>query len=407
MYNELMKKKDITFPKHSALVEISNSRITAIQRKAFDGMIYLAREQLKTNPIKYKYSISAKILMNMISIGEDNYTYLNKFLSELKNINIKYNILGKDKKSEWGEFSMLAGYSYKNGEITYSFPHQIQDAIIDPDIYAWIDMVVIKGLKSKYAVALYEYIQDYVNVGHPITLALDRFKELMGVPEGKYKSFFNFKQRVIDQAMNEINASPGIKFIISITPKKTGRRYTHVFFTIKPKQQKQQIKQQLDGQQLSLLLSMLPERYRSKTAERLLNKHKDKGAGYIKAQIEYTNNAEPNQYIAYLRKALENDYAGFEKGDLTKELERQEKEKQRKRKEAELKKKLKEEEERKQLKLAWESLDEEKKNEYIAKAAVHNTWLRQVLIKGEKNKHEELVEGIAMEELKKYMQHKQ
>jgi len=422
MHNSIMNKKEIEFPKHSALIAMSN-KITAIQRKSFDGLIYLAREQLKTNPINYKYSVSAKTLMDLIGIGEDNYTYLNEFLSKLHDIDVKYNIIGKDKKHKWGEFSMLAGYDYEKGMITYSFPHQIQDAIIDPNIYAWIDMVVIKGLKSKYALALYELAQDYVNVDHPITLELDRFRELMGVETDRYKKNIPMLRKgVIDKAVNELNTNEKIKFSISYELLKTGRRYTHIRLFVKRNsihlQKKQQIKQKLEHQQLGLLLKDIPDQYRSKSAERLLKKYANRGVEYIRAQIECTNNANPHNYLAYLSEALKNDYAGMEKSKIAEQIAKKEKEKREqaarmaaeKRKEEEAKKRAAEEEE-KRLRSEWQQLPDDEKMRYILMVAETNGWLRKILnsrkgetyeeaIKGQD--YEEIINDMGMEEWKQY-----
>jgi len=416
-------KRAVILQKPSGTIAIGGN-MNIRERKFYNGFLKVAKDRVKKDPRMHIFTVPLKELKKYLNVQEadKHNTKLKEIIRQMHKIDFEYNLLGKDKTIE-GFASLLDNVKFitdnKSGSVIvkYSIPEDVRLAMIKKDnSFAIIDLVIIKGLRSKYSVLLYELVRDYKNVEIP-EMSIDKFRKLFGLDTGvknkdgkeikKYTDMPNMRKRVLDVACNELTSNPNIDFEVSYKLFKTGKAYTSIKFLIKPKQQKQQIKQQLDGQWLGLLLSMLPERYRSKTAEKLLSKYKDKGDKYVKAQIEYTNNAGPKQYMAYLRKALENDYAGFEKGDLTKELERQEEERRRKRKEAELKKKLKEEEERKQLKLAWESLDEEKKNEYIAKAAIHNTWLRQVLIKGEKDKHEELVEEIAMEELKKYMQQEQ
>ena len=43
-------------------------------------------------------------------------------------------------------------------------------------IYAKIDLIVIKGLKSKYSIILYELLKDYENVEIPV-LSIEKFRE--------------------------------------------------------------------------------------------------------------------------------------------------------------------------------------------------------------------------------------
>ena len=93
---------------------------------------------------------------------------------------MRYNILNKDKKRErWGSFALIARYEYNHGTITYSFPHQIEEMLLDSKMFAKINLVTIKGLKSKYSIALYELAEDYINVQIP-KMSMKDFRLLMG-----------------------------------------------------------------------------------------------------------------------------------------------------------------------------------------------------------------------------------
>jgi cation transport regulator ChaC len=361
-----MNKNKIELVKHSALIQMSN-RVTAIQRKSFNALLFFAKKQLsEESPIDYKFVVNANIILKIIGLGSKNYKYLKEFLSELRNIDVKYNLLGKDKKHQWGEFSLLAGFDYKNGAITYSFPHQILDALINPDIYAYIDLVVIKGLKSKYAIALYELLRDYKNTQVP-KMELEKFRELMGVRKEQYLGNIPmFKRCVIEKAVSEINKSEKISFIVSYELFKTGKRYTYIKFTIKQKPQAIQDKRlyiiKLDRKTRTLLLSLLPKQYRSKSAEELINKYQDKGLEYIKAQIKYTNQSNPKNYLAYLLNALIKDYAGFEKSSLALKIEVKQKEEKLTKQRAVKEKQMEENKQREDERKKGEDLDRRFKN---------------------------------------------
>lgn len=230
-----MNKKEIKLAKHSALIQMSN-KITAVQRKALNAMIYFAKKQLREkSPVSYSFIINADILLEAIGLGEENYKYLKEHLEELQRIRVSYNLLDKDKTRVWGSFVILAGFEYKDGVITYSFPHQIMDAIIDPNIYAYIDLVIVKGLKSKYSIALYELLQDYVNL-HPPKMTIKQFRELMGVEEGKYKTTVSMlRKNVIERAANEINENDKIDFAVDYELKKTRRTISHIIFHVRKK----------------------------------------------------------------------------------------------------------------------------------------------------------------------------
>jgi len=118
-------------------------------------------------------------------MGKDNHTHLKKELELLNKTLVTYNILGKDKrKARWGSFTLIAGFEYDNGIIEYSFPHQIINMLLDPKMFAKINLVAIKGLRSRYSIALYELAEDYINAQIP-NMSMKDFRLLMGIEEGK------------------------------------------------------------------------------------------------------------------------------------------------------------------------------------------------------------------------------
>jgi hypothetical protein len=61
-------------------------------------------------------------------------------------------------------------------------------------------------MTSKYAIALYELIQLRANMEKSVeTFSIDRFRELLGVPPGTYARGDNFRRKVLDPAVLEVN----------------------------------------------------------------------------------------------------------------------------------------------------------------------------------------------------------
>jgi plasmid replication initiation protein len=113
--------------------------------------------------------------------------------------------------------------------------------ILDPKVFGKINLVVIKSLRSKYSIALYELAEDYINVQIP-KMSMEDFRELMGVKEGQYSSIKDFRKRVIDVAIEEINRSDNISFSLSYEMIKTGRKITHIKFTTHKKEEVLQLR---------------------------------------------------------------------------------------------------------------------------------------------------------------------
>jgi len=313
MYIELMNKNEVTLAKHSAVIQMSN-KMSAIQRKCYNAFLYTAKKQLEENPGRFEFEIDAKILLDFFKVGE-NYTYLKEKLEELQDIKVKYNILEKDKKQSWGVFNLIAGIEYENSKFIFSFPHQVLKSLVNPNIYTYIDLVIIKDLKSKYSIALYELLKDYKEIKEVI-IEVSEFRELMGVKEKQYTMFSTFRDKVINRAISEINKSEKIDFKVEYELKKSGKKYSHIKFLIKKKTKKakniqiEQAKDVVNNQKVELLLQDVPEDYKL-PVRKLLNKELNKyPLEYLQYQVKYANKQENiKNYTAYLQKAIKEDYA--------------------------------------------------------------------------------------------------
>ena len=234
-----MNSNEIIIDKHSSSIQISN-KISALQRKSYNYMLKVAKNEFKANPSLRKFTITADELLVFFDFGGKNHKYIEEELNKLRKIDVRYNILNKDKKRErWGSFALIAGYEYNHGTITYSFPHQIEEMLLDSKMFAKINLVTIKGLRSKYSIVLYELAEDYINVQIP-KMEIEKFRELMGLEEHQYYKFSMLRKRVIDVAVNEINESENISFTISYEFQTKAKKITHIKFIIHKKDDIQQ-----------------------------------------------------------------------------------------------------------------------------------------------------------------------
>jgi plasmid replication initiation protein len=205
-------------------------------------MLKIAKNEFIKDKNARVFSITADELLIFFGLGNKNHDYLKQELRKLRKIDVEYNLLNKDKKNEWGEFSLISGFSYKRGIIEYSFPHQIEKMLLDPKIFAKINLVAIKGLRSRYSIALYELAEDYINAQIP-KMKIEDFRELMGIEEKKYYKFSMLRARVMDIAVKEINESENITFTIDYELEKMGKKITHIKFKVQKKKDVLQLKE--------------------------------------------------------------------------------------------------------------------------------------------------------------------
>ncbi len=230
-----MNSNEIIIDKNSSSIQISN-KISSTQRKCYNYMLKIAKNEFKKDKSKRIFQVTADELMIFFKIGIKNHTYIKNELEILNRTQVRYNILGKNKRSkESGAFTLIAGFKYIQGVITYSFPPHIEEMILSPKVFGKINLIVIKSLRSKYSMALYELAEDYISVQIP-KMSMEQFRELMGVKNGQYTSIKDFRKRVIDVAIDEINRSDNISFTIDYDLLKTGRKITHIKFIVHKKE---------------------------------------------------------------------------------------------------------------------------------------------------------------------------
>ncbi len=334
---ESMKKSAVVLQKPSLTIAV-RADLSAVQRKFYNVMLFFARQELKKDKTERRFTIPFlwfKEILSSKEIGKNkNDSYYIQKLKEVKRKDIEYDILNKERGVRLtGLVSLVAALhieeKLKNNEIrkvSFELPESIIDLILDPKgAYAKINLVVIKGLSSKYSIILYELAKDYENVEIP-EMTIEDFRKIFNI-EGKYPKMPDLKKYVLGAAVNDLNNNPNIDFLINYELRKTGPKYTHIKFHVKPKSAKLKLDQQKDkiitqeiqeNPDISSLLALVPEEYRAKKnlVNIVLGGLEEKDKEYMQAQIEYTNKNAKKNYIAFLKDAIEGDYAGYEQVEI-------------------------------------------------------------------------------------------
>lgn len=89
------------------------------------------------------------------------------------------------------------------------------------------------NLNSVYSVRLYELLVQWKEAKKTPTFDLELFRGQLGLAENEYKLMSNFKKRVLELAVDEINEKTDLS--VSYTQEKRGRRITGFKFAVKTK----------------------------------------------------------------------------------------------------------------------------------------------------------------------------
>jgi hypothetical protein len=145
-------------------------------------------------------------------------------------------------------------------------------------------------------------------------MEMKKFKEIFGIDKvNSYNRMNNLKAKVLDKAVEELNNNENIDFTVSYKLIRQGKAYKYIKFEVKPKLKQKMLEEKRDNMHLKVLIDAVPEQERSKQLENYLAKClKNYDAKYLLHQIKYVVEQKPKNFVAYLKKSIEEDYANTE-----------------------------------------------------------------------------------------------
>lgn len=186
--------------KPNELIEIVNRPISEVGLKVYNFIIKKLQD-LETDRIVIPLS-------ELLIENNTNYEYIYNYLDELQKIQVK----SIDKRGKlWGSFVLLAEYRKVDEGIFVQVPATIHKALCmkgkkqEELYYTTIKLLEEKSFKCSYSLIFYEIIKKYdgENIEMPI-YTLEEIRQMTGTVN-KYKLYYDFKKRVLNPAMEEIN----------------------------------------------------------------------------------------------------------------------------------------------------------------------------------------------------------
>lgn len=219
--------------KHAATIHCSNT-LSLLQRKITNALLYHAYKELM---LKDEHEITVKQLCRLIGYQGNNHAAIKEALKGLISTIIEWNLIDDKTGTEnWTASSIIASVSLEGPLCYYAYSPRMKQLLHSPSMFGKIDLVIQSKFRSSYGLALYENCIRYRGLPHTKWFDIELFKKLMGVPAGKYDVFRDFKRRVLDKAIDEVNMYSDL--IIASDFVREGRRVAKVRFKLKERAKK-------------------------------------------------------------------------------------------------------------------------------------------------------------------------
>lgn len=245
---ETTTKKELK--KHAATIHCSNT-LSLLQRKITNALLYHAYKELM---LKEEHEITVKQLCRLIGYHGNNHAVIKEALKGLISTVIEWNVINDSTGEEnWTASSIIASVSLEGPICYYAYLPRMKQLLHSPSMFGKIDLVIQSKFRSSYGLALYENCIRYRGLPQTKWFEIELFKKLMGVPPGKYEIFRDFKRRVLDKAIDEVNSYSDL--IITSEFVREGRRVVKIRFTLKERAKKTR----LGSRKRSVVLKLDPE----------------------------------------------------------------------------------------------------------------------------------------------------
>ena len=251
-----MSKNDLVVKSNqlnSAVQNLSLPELRIIQLAIVD-----ARETGKGLDTKTPLRIDAMRYAQAFDTTRQN-AYILMKQSEETLFNRRFTYFDNEKKPIKSRWLQDVRYLDDEGAIEVCFTRLVVECITRLDgaeqFFTQYMLSQTANLNSVYSVRLYELLIQWKTAGKTPVFELSLFRGQMGLNDDEYKIMGNFKLRVLDLAVNEINEKTDLT--VSYTQEKKGRLIHGFKFTVKQKEKtKKEVKTDRDNNTLDIFYKM-------------------------------------------------------------------------------------------------------------------------------------------------------
>ena len=126
-------------------------------------------------------------------------------------------------------------YKQEEGTIEVEISQKLKPVLVGfKEKYTVIDIATVGRINGTYPIRIYEYLKSKASLKKYI-MPLANLRDIFQIPTGKFPRFANINAKIIKPSLKQINEQTDID--VAYKKANTGRRWTHIEFTIKPNKQ--------------------------------------------------------------------------------------------------------------------------------------------------------------------------
>ena len=299
------------------------SPLSLLQRKLGNAWL---KNALESQPDAAGWwELGIKKLATSVGFDSNNRQYLKDSAEALMRIVFEWDVIAPaEKRVLWKASVLFPEVEMRSDVVRYQISSQMRERMVNPDMYAMIDMNIVRRFRRASSLAIWEFCVRFEKIGRTAEVQWEKFRDMAlgeSAEAKTYQEYKYFKSKVLNPAIAEINSESNHS--IDLIEEKIGRRVSSIRFEIRRKATVEAVPD--DDQFVELLGELVKLGVPQSEAKRLSKSHtleEIKGAlGYTKRRLSDRKLAKLENPAAYFRHALANRYAVAEEKAVSKPTE--------------------------------------------------------------------------------------
>lgn len=241
---KVISARQMDIYKNDAMIQKGRHKLSLQEQRC---VLYAISQIKPTDEVFQEYVLDLNLFYRVAGLSGESYTELKSILKGLSDKSWWARIDNKGTESLVRWFSTLRTNKGK-GTVTIKFHEDMMPYLLavtsNPDnFYTHYTLQYILPMNSQYSPRLYELLKSYQKNNDEWFFDVDDLKKKLDSEQ--YKDFYDFKRRVLEPAVEEINKYTDIN--IAWEAKKEGVKYTRINFYMAAKKREALMKAEIAG----------------------------------------------------------------------------------------------------------------------------------------------------------------
>jgi hypothetical protein len=269
------------------------------------------------------WSLRIQDMAREIGFDSNNRDHLKEAALILMRIVFEWDVVAAEgKRAKWKASVLFPDVEITSEHMRFTISGQLRDQVLNPEMYALVDMNIVQKFRKATSLALYEFCVRFERIGRTAEVPWEMFRDMLlgeSSESKSYQEYKYFKAKVLKPAVAEVNSQADM--LVDMHEVYEGRRVRALSFTIH-RPSKPQIETPIaDDRALLQVGAMVEIGLLQSEARRLVATHQpaeiDAALAYVKRRMTDKKSSPIDNPAAYLRQTLKNGWAVVEAENST------------------------------------------------------------------------------------------